>query len=55
MVLASFGQLFSKVEMAKTICEIACRDSTSVQQVNPMIDAMLLVYHPSLVDSLIVS
>jgi len=55
MVLASFGQLFSKVEMAKTIREISCRDSTSVQQVKPMIDAMLSVYQPSLVENLIVS
>jgi len=49
MVLASFGQLFSKIDSATKIREIACRDMITAQQLLPMIDAMLLVYQPNVI------
>jgi len=49
MVLASYGQLFSTMDKALKIREIAKRNEIMANQLLPLLNSMLSVYQPNIV------
>jgi len=50
MILASYGQLFTSMEKARKIRQNSNSDEFIEKQLLPLIDSMLAVYQPSIVN-----